>query len=254
MFAKDRINKLYLEIQKNGEVSVKELSIKYSITEDSIRKDLKSLEKEGLITRTYGGAKLKKTFTYYQSLVSRIDENLEGKEKIATKVFSLIEENDIIFLDLSTINIVLAEKISRSKKKLTIITNMIDILNIFEKTKNSSQIIFIGGTYRPDLHGFIGSETINQIKKYHVNKSFISTCGINIYNGNLTALEIEDGLTKRAIIEISTEVYLISEANKISNDALYTFGNLSELKGFIFDELKDEFAIEKLKNFDLILL
>ena len=254
MFAKDRLNGLYLEIQKNGEMSVKDLSIIYNISEDSIRKDLKALEKEGLILRTYGGAKLKKSFTYYKSLVSRIDENLDAKEKIAEKAFSLIEENDTIFLDISTINIVLAEIISKNSKKLTIVTNMIDILNLFENTKNSSQIVFIGGIYRPDLHGFIGSETINQIKKYRVNKSFVSTCGINIHNGNLTTLEIEDGLTKKAIIDISSEVFLISEASKINNDSFYTFGNLSDLKGFIYDELNDSVALEQFKHFDLILL
>ena len=254
MFAKDRLNGLYLEIQKNGEMSVKDLSTIYNISEDSIRKDLKALEKEGLILRTYGGAKLKKSFTYYKSLVSRIDENLDAKEKIAEKAFSLIEENDTIFLDISTINIVLAEIISKNSKKLTIVTNMIDILNLFENTKNSSQIVFIGGIYRPDLHGFIGSETINQIKKYRVNKSFVSTCGINIHNGNLTTLEIEDGLTKKAIIDISNEVFLISEASKINNDSFYTFGNLSDLKGFIYDELNDSVALEQFKHFDLILL
>lgn len=254
MFAKDRLNALYLEIQKTGEVLVKDLSTLYNISEDSIRKDLKTLEKEGLITRTYGGAKLKKSFTYYKSLVSRIDENLEAKEKIAEKAFSLIEDNDTIFLDISTINIVLAEIISKSSKKLTIVTNMIDILNLFENTKNLPQIVFIGGIYRPDLHGFIGTETINQIKKYKVNKSFISTCGVNIHNGNLTSLEIDDGLTKKAIMDISTEVYLVSEASKINNDSFYTFGNLSELKAFIYEDLDDNIALEQLKKFDLILL
>lgn len=254
MFAKDRLNNLYLEIQNYGEVSVKELSLKHNVTEDSIRKDLKTLEKEGLILRTYGGAKLKKSFAYYKSLASRIDENIESKEAIAQKAFSIINNNDTIFLDISTINIVLAEILSKSDKNITIVTNMIDILNIYEKCKNKSKIIFIGGTYRPDLHGFIGSHTIELIKKYRVNKSFVSTCGINIHNGNLTTLEVEDGLTKKTIIDISEEAFLISESSKINNDSFFTFGNLSDIKGFIFDEFKEEFVLEKLKKFDLTLM
>lgn len=59
MFLKDRLNDLFYEIQKKGEVNVKDLSKNFSVSEDSIRKDLKVLEKEGLITRIYGGAKLK---------------------------------------------------------------------------------------------------------------------------------------------------------------------------------------------------
>lgn len=254
MFAKDRLNNLYLEIQNLGNVTVKDLSIKYNVTEDSIRKDLKTLEKEGLILRTYGGAKLKKSFAYYKSVVARIDENLEAKELIANKAFSLIKNNDTIFLDISTINIVFAEILSKSNTNITIVTNMIDILNIYEKSQNKSKIIFIGGTYRPDLHGFIGAQTIELIKKYKVNKSFIATCGINIHNGNLTTLEIDDGLTKKTIMDISEEVYLISESSKINNDSFYTFGNLSDINGFIFDEFKEDFVIEKLRKFDLILM
>lgn len=51
MFLKDRLNDLFYEIQKKGEVNVKDLSKNFSVSEDSIRKDLKVLEKEGLITR-----------------------------------------------------------------------------------------------------------------------------------------------------------------------------------------------------------
>ena len=254
MFSKERINELFLEIQKKGEVFVKELSIKFDISEDSIRKDLKFLEKEGLILRTYGGAKLKRNYSYYKSLGSRIDENIPQKEIIAEKAFSIINDGDSIFLDTSTINILLAELISRSSKKLVIITNMIDIFNLFENSKNSSQLIGIGGIYRPEQHGFTGSKTIEEIKKYNVDKSFVGTGGINVYTGNISTLTTDDGLTKSAIIDISNETYIITENIKLQKDSFFNFSNLSKIKGCIFNTLEDEIILEKLKNYDLIIM
>ena len=254
MFSKERINELFLEIQKKGEIFVKELSIKFNISEDSIRKDLKFLEKEGLITRTYGGAKLKRNYNYYKSLASRIDENIPQKEIIAEKAFSIINDGDSIFLDTSTINILLAELISKSTKKIMIITNMIDIFNLFENSKNSSQLIGIGGIYRPEQHGFTGIKTVEEIKKYNVDKAFVGTGGINIYTGNLSTLTIDDGLTKSAIIDISNETYIITENIKLQKDSFFNFSNLSKVKGCIFNILEDEITIERLKNYDLIII
>lgn len=254
MFNKERINELYMEIQTKGVVLVKELSIKFNISEDSIRKDLKFLEKEGLITRTYGGAKLKRNYNLYKSIKLRIDENIPQKEIIAKKAFEVINEGDIIFLDISTINIILAELISKSSKKITILTNMINILNIFEDSRNNSQIICIGGIYRAEQHGFTGSKTIEEIKKYNVDKSFLGAGGINVYTGNISTLNTEDGLTKNAIIEISSEAYIISEVSKLQKDSFYNFSNLSAIKGCIFDNLNDTIVINNLKKYDLLLV
>lgn len=56
MFAEERQNQIVALVNKNGSVRVKELSEKYQVTEDSIRKDLTFLEKKGLLKKTYGGA------------------------------------------------------------------------------------------------------------------------------------------------------------------------------------------------------
>lgn len=254
MFSKERINELFLEIQNKGDVLVKDLSIKFDISEDSIRKDLKFLEKEGLIHRTYGGAKLKRNYNYYKSLASRIDENIPQKEIIAEKAFSIINDGDSVFLDTSTINILLAELISKSSKKLVIITNMLDVLNLFENSKNPSQLIGIGGIYRPEQHGFTGSKSIEEIQKYNVDKAFVGTGGINVYTGNISTLTIDDGLTKSAIISIAYETYIITENIKLEKDSFFNFSNLSKVKGCIFNSLDNQLILNKLKEYDLVII
>ena len=60
MFVEERQALIIEELQEKGRVKVKELSTKFKVTDDLIRKDLTVLEKEGKLKKTYGGAVLVK--------------------------------------------------------------------------------------------------------------------------------------------------------------------------------------------------
>ena len=87
-----------------------------------------------------------------------------------------------------------------------------------------------------------------------MDKSFVGTGGINVYTGNISTLTTDDGLTKSAIIDISNETYIITENIKLQKDSFFNFSNLSKVKGCIFNTLEDEIILEKLKNYDLIIM
>lgn len=131
MFASERLEEIVKILNREGKVVVKELSQLFNVTEDCIRKDLKNLENQKLIKRTYGGAVLLRSTAREEKIENRKERDLEAKRIIAEKAFGLIEENETIFLDISTINILLSEIIAKSSKRLTIITNMLDIVKSF---------------------------------------------------------------------------------------------------------------------------
>ena len=114
--------------QTEGSVLVKELSELFDVTEDSIRKDLSLLEKKGLLKKTYGGAVKNRVNTHELYVSQRKGKNVEEKKEIARKAFELIEEGDVIFLDISTINIELIKLIVEANLKITVVTNMIDVM------------------------------------------------------------------------------------------------------------------------------
>ena len=105
MLARERQNKIVEMVNTEGSVLVKELSELFDVTEDSIRKDLSLLEKKGLLNKTYGGAVKNRVNTHELYVSQRKGKNVEEKKEIARKDFELIEEGDLIFLDISTINI-----------------------------------------------------------------------------------------------------------------------------------------------------
>ncbi|GAA0180230.1 DeoR/GlpR family DNA-binding transcription regulator [Clostridium sediminicola] len=253
MFAQERLDEIMNELNKDGKIIVKELSEKFQVTEDCIRKDLKNLEKKGLIKRTYGGAMLIRNAAHENPIVSRKKLDLDAKKKIAQKVFELIEDMDNIFLDISTTNILLAQLIAESNKKVTIITNMFDIVNVFSKNSNVT-VICTGGVFNNELNGFVGSSAIERIKKFKVDKAFIGSCGVNLFDKSITTFQMEDGNTKTAIINAGKKVYLVMESKKFYIDGTYKFAEVYDVDGIIVDEVPDENVVSSLKELDIELI
>ncbi|GAA0743012.1 DeoR/GlpR family DNA-binding transcription regulator [Clostridium oceanicum] len=247
MFAQERLDTILNILNKEGKVVVKDLSSKFKVTEDCIRKDLKNLENQNLIKRTYGGAVPIRESAHNEKIENRININVESKKIIAQKAFNLINENETIFLDISTTNILLADMLAKSNKKITVITNMIDIVKTFS-INNNIKVVCTGGTFSNELDGFTGSMTIENILKYRVNKAFIGSCGVNIFDKSITTFDVEDGNTKKSIINIGNHVYLVMENKKFYFDGVYNFANLFNINTIITENTPDESILEVLKE------
>ncbi|MCY6369869.1 DeoR/GlpR family DNA-binding transcription regulator [Clostridium ganghwense] len=249
MFAHERIEQIINFLNKEGKVVVKELSSKFNVSEDCIRKDLKSLEKQGILKRTYGGAVLTRKTAHYNDIANRKNVHIEAKKKIAQKAFDLIEDRETIFLDISTTNILLAELISKSNKNITIVTNMIDIIKCF--SNNNVKVIGIGGIFSKELEGFVGSAAIESIAKYKVDKAFVGSCGVNIFDRSITTFDVEDGNTKKAIINSGKKVYLVMESKKFYFDGTYKFADIYDINAVISDEQPNDDICNILKEADV---
>lgn len=253
MFVAERLDEILKILNREGKVVVKELSTLFDVTEDCIRKDLKVLENQNLLHRTYGGGVLVRKSAKTENIESRKDRDVDAKRIIARKAFELIEENETIFLDISTTNIRLSEIIAASNKRVTVITNMLDIVRSFSNNK-LCKVIGIGGVYNNELDGFIGAAAIENISQYKVNKAFIGSCGIDIYDGSITTFDVEDGNTKKAIIASSKNVYLVMENRKFYIDGTYKFANLQDINSVITEEKPDVSVMEILNNNDAAII
>lgn len=249
MFLDERREKILDILHKNGKVFVKDLAELFSVGDGMIRKDLQALEKLGKLKRTYGGALLKNDLVHISTLSERIINTNSDKEIIAEKIFNIIQDGDTIFLDVSSTNYILAKKLAQSTKELLIITNMPNIVSFF--TNSNLNVILIGGSYNKKMGGVIGSEAINSINNYRIDKAFIGSCGINFNNFSVTNFDLEDGNTKKAIIKISKERYLITESKKFDAEGIFSFASLDEFDFVITEKKISKEISAKIKNINI---
>ncbi|EEY33850.1 DeoR/GlpR family DNA-binding transcription regulator [Pseudoleptotrichia goodfellowii] len=252
MFVSERLDEIIYLINQEGKVEVNKLSKKFNVSKDLIRKDLSKLEENGILERTYGGAVKKRKLAETVTITSRISKNLDTKQKIAQKALKLLKPKESIFLDISSINYILAHELIKNNWEITVITNMIDIMHLISLNPDSKvKLIGIGGTCNNIIDGFVGISSINQINNFNVDRCFIGTIGINTYNGNVSTYEQDDGLTKVAIMNTSKNKYLITEISKIDQDGKYNFSNLKMFDCLITDNNISDLITKELKKYKI---
>lgn len=217
MLPEERQNMIVQIVNETGSASVKDLSIRFAITEDSIRKDLTSLQKKGLLRKTYGGALKIEDNSQEQFVSQRKGKYILDKQKIAKKIVGMLKNGDLIFLDISTTNIEVAKLLKTSGLSLTVVTNMIDVMNVMIGDE-FNKLIFIGGTFTDGKDGFVGLNANREISRYRFDKSFLGVVGVSASTNSVSTYMLEDAATKETIVKSSKQAFMILETRKLSKD------------------------------------
>ena len=133
---------------------------------------------------------------------------------------------------------------------ITIISNMYEIATIIPE-KGKTRFIFIGGDYSPLVGGSIGSYACENIKKYRCNKAFLGCGGVNLSDGTVSTAISEDASTKRTIIEVSEEHYLLMLGEKFGVNGSFPFSSLEDYIGVITNTIPDDEVKHVLDNYSV---
>ena len=155
MLAIERRNRILTILREERHVVVSELAKVFDVSEETIRRDLDKLEKEGHVVKTYGGAVISEGSEAELPYVIRKKANVEAKQKIADLAADLIMDGDTLILDASSTAVFIAQKI-KSKKEITLITNSIEVLMELSDV-TGWKILSTGGTLKERSCALVGS-------------------------------------------------------------------------------------------------
>lgn len=250
MLAEERHNAIVDEVCTAGSVKVKELALRFGVTEDCIRKDLTLLEKRGQLKKIYGGAVRMRAHANDYRISDRLGKHIEDKRVIAAKALELINDGDMVFLDMSTSNIVLAQMLADSARKITLVTNCIQVIGAVSSARNI-KLIVLGGETNDRRDGFIGALTIEQMERYRFDISFIGAVGVDLENDRVSTYVPQDGSTKHCAISSSKRSYLMLETRKFQEDGTYFFARMSDFTGAIMERSPEEKQAKMLEELNV---
>ena len=225
MLAVERRHKIVIQIQEEKKVLVQELAIKFSVTEETIRRDLEKLEDQGILKRTYGGAIVNEGTNVDIPLDMREVINKEGKVNIAERVEEEIKDGDTIMLDSSSTAYYVAKCLRKSNKRVTLITNSLKVITDLQDYKNIN-LILAGGVFRESSKSFTGKWAQSIIKNYYVNKAIICCKGIDIERGVMDSNE-EEAEVKKVMVNSASKVILVVDSIKFDKSS---FVNIVQFK------------------------
>ena len=251
MLKLERMRIIENELKKSGSILISDISVLTDCSEETVRRDLKEMEKEGKLKRVHGGAFLPETED--KGIPIKLREKYLPREKQMLAEYvteNLINENDTIMLDSSTTCLSLAKCILAKGIKVSIITNSLRILTLFNETPQTSKLICIGGHYRKRMNSFIGYPATNAISQYLADKSFISCSAVDL-TYVLLDNNMDEGQLRKAMLEHSKRRYLIVDHTKLFDRADYIIGDLAIIDEFITDALPNSVWTEKLRSLEI---
>lgn len=237
MLALERRNLILEKLQAEKKVVVSELSQLYSVSEETIRRDLDKLEKEGLATKSYGGAVINEDVGIDLPFNIRKNQNVQGKQKMAELAASMVNDGDHIFLDASTTAVFVAKAL-KEKERLTVVTNSMEILLELSDVSGWN-IISTGGVMKEGYLAFLGARTEEVIRSYYVDKVIISCKALNEELGIMESKEAF-GTTKKAMIGSGKMRILVVDSSKFDQTAFSVAGQLRDIEVVITDKKPSE--------------
>lgn len=232
MLAAERRRVITERIQATGQVVVSALSAEFDVSEETIRRDLEWMEKEGIANRIYGGAVLASENQIAPPYSIRKNTGIENKLIIARQLAELIQDGDTLMVDESS-TAAYAIRAIHHLRNITLITNSQELLR--EMSNQSSwQIISTGGVLKPDVMALVGPHALRTVASYHVRYAILSCRGIN---GQLGLADSDDDVVqlKRAMVDASDCAILLADHRKFDRSGFVALGNLGLVDRLITD-------------------
>ena len=233
----------YLQSQKS--ITIRKAAEIFMVSEATVRRDLDELASTGKIERTHGGAVLHTGTGFEWQHAEKMQEMIPEKKRIAIAAKKLIEDGDSLFLDTGTTTYLLAEEL-KEKKRLTVVTNNLDIAYTTELDATSTMII-TGGIRRDGYSSLVGDIAADLVRKLYVDVSFIGADAVSVGNGVFNTNFNEIGI-KKSGIESGKRKVLLADSSKFSRKALAKICDLQEFDIIITDSGVDEAQLRILKE------
>jgi DeoR family fructose operon transcriptional repressor len=232
-------------LEKHGIVNINELMDFCQVSEITIRRDLTSMERNGQVIRTHGGAMLNDAIDHVFSFSRRADRKKARKIAISKCAADFVRDFETICIDCGTTLFRMCDFI-QNRRGLKVITNSIPVASELIKYPDI-KVYLAGGEVFSDRRAIYGPTARENILSYHADKAFIGTDGISLKKGLSSHDENEASIT-RSMAEISDKVFLLCDSSKIEKDSFYTFGSLSLFDSLITDRNLTESVFQNYKE------
>lgn len=244
MLATERRRKIMELIQSEGSILVSEMSKRFHVTEETIRRDLDKLESEGKVIRTHGGAIINDTSPAEIPVEYREIKRLEQKKAIAKEAVKFVQAEDCIALDASTTAWQMAKILP--DLPITVVTNSVKVVMELANKENI-QVVSVGGTLVSRSLSFVGPLTERSIEGYHVQKCFLSCGGLHLQHG-LSELTEEQARVKEKMIRNADKVILLIDSSKFGVRSFTRIVGLEAIDTLITDHEADAKVIEAIRR------
>ncbi|EOL8878197.1 DeoR/GlpR family DNA-binding transcription regulator [Enterobacter mori] len=234
MLTSQRKQLILEKLEAEGQVQSTALSVHFSVSEDTIRRDLRELAAEGRLQRVHGGALPASSAVV--SFAERKTVKMDAKKNVARKGAQLISAGQVVIIDGGTTT---AELITflPPDLQITVVTHSPSIaLGLVEHPL--IDVILIGGRLYKHSIVTVGAAAIEGIGNIHADLFFMGVTGIHPEAG-LTTGDFEEACIKRAFSGRAAETIVLASPEKINTASSFAIGEVSLANTMVVEDGTD---------------
>lgn len=247
MYAEERQQAMAQQISQQGRLSVAQLAERFTVTTETVRRDLSSLERLGVVRRVHGGAVPAGSLAVIEANLGERDQaNPAAKDAIAAAaVQQLPPAGSVVLIDAGSTTARLVPVLPRDLR-LTVFTHAVPLAARLAG-QPQIELHLLPGRVRTKTQAAVGSETVAALADLRADLAFVATNGLTPGFG-LTTPDRDEAATKRAIVRAARRTVVLADASKIGVEAAQRFATLDEVDLLVTDagiEASDRRALEK---------
>lgn len=245
MYAAERQQRIMVEARRAGRVEVAALAEELSVTPETVRRDLTTLEQRGSLRRVHGGAIPVDRLELEPTLATRTARLAEEKRRIAARAIAELPVEGTMILDSGSTTLAVVELIPQ-QCDLTVITNSVAAASLL--TNHPGVTLYVlGGRVRGVTGAAVGQWAVSALSGITVDIALLGTNGFSAARG-LTTPDQSESLVKQAMVTASRRTVLVSDSTKSGDDHLHRFAELAEVDLIVTDTGLDEDVATELRT------
>jgi len=233
-YAEERQQAIARLVNQRGRMSVNQLAREYDVTTETVRRDLSTLERMGLVRRVHGGVVPPASLSLIEAGLRERDQvNPESKERIARAALEqLPSSGGTILLDAGTTTSRFAGLLPPDHE-LTVVTHGVPIAARLAGQRQID-LRLLPGRVRRTTQAAVGADTITALSQLRVDVAFLGTNGVTAEHG-LTTPDPDEAAVKRALIASARRVVALADASKFGVETAVRFAAVGEIDVLVTD-------------------
>ncbi|MCB1379382.1 MAG: DeoR/GlpR transcriptional regulator [Alphaproteobacteria bacterium] len=212
-------------VREKGTITIADLAGVLSVSEETIRRDVRPLAEKGEIVKLHGAIALPHQVGE-APFERRLRVNAEAKRAIARHAARLIGDGDSLMLDTGTTTSIFARELLR-KRNLTVVTNSSDIARTLA-TVNGNRVYMAGGELNGDNGAAFGTSAVQFVSTFRVRHAFISIGALDALAGP-TDDYLAEAEFARMVLSCGDNRYILTDSSKFGRTALIRVCGFSDI-------------------------
>ena len=245
MLPTERRLKIVDEVHDSGVVRAESLAEQFGVSLETVRRDLRDLELQGLLQRVYGGATTLDVRSSEGDFEHRRALHEDRKALIAAAAATLVQPEETIFIDVGTTCVAFARALPETWSGRVLTNSLLVAAELAPRPH--LEVLLTGGEVRGGDLTCSGPFGAPLYELFYVARAFVGAGGVDPEAG-LTDYHLGEGALRRRWLEQSAAVYVLSDSSKLGVVAPFKVAPLEALTAVVTDGQENGDVVERIRS------